>query len=84
MLLAAFGKLLVTATDPLPVPLTSLLHLLSLPRHHLGGDEETRTPDLRRAKAALSHLSYIPFFFVNLANAPPLPSLNCSVGKALP
>ena len=25
------------------------------------GDEEARTPDLRRAKAALSHLSYIPF-----------------------
>lgn len=24
------------------------------------GDEETRTPDLRRAKAALSQLSYIP------------------------
>jgi hypothetical protein len=26
-----------------------------------GGDEEARTPDLRRAKAALSQLSYIPF-----------------------
>ena len=25
-----------------------------------GGDEETRTPDLRRAKAALYQLSYIP------------------------
>ena len=25
------------------------------------GDEEARTPDLRRAKAALSQLSYIPF-----------------------
>jgi hypothetical protein len=24
------------------------------------GDEETRTPDLRRARAALSQLSYIP------------------------
>ena len=27
----------------------------------LCGDEGTRTPDLRRAKAALSQLSYIPF-----------------------
>lgn len=26
----------------------------------LYGDEEARTPDLRRAKAALSQLSYIP------------------------
>ena len=30
--------------------------------HNLHGDEETRTPGLRRAKAALSQLSYIPFF----------------------
>ena len=27
-----------------------------------GGDEGTRTPDIRLAKAALSHLSYIPVF----------------------
>ena len=27
-----------------------------------GGDEGTRTPDFRLAKAALSHLSYIPRF----------------------
>ena len=26
----------------------------------LGGDEGTRTPDLLRAREALSHLSYIP------------------------
>ncbi len=28
----------------------------------LSGDEGIRTPDLRRAKAALSQLSYIPEF----------------------
>ena len=31
-----------------------------LPRLQSGGDEGTRTPDIRLAKAALSHLSYIP------------------------
>jgi hypothetical protein len=29
-------------------------------RNRSGGDEGIRTPDLRRAKAALSQLSYIP------------------------
>jgi hypothetical protein len=28
----------------------------------VGGAEEIRTPDLRRAKAALSQLSYGPFY----------------------
>ena len=31
----------------------------------LGGDEGTRTPDLLRAREALSHLSYIPNPIVN-------------------
>ena len=31
--------------------------------HLLSGDEGIRTPGLRRAKAALSQLSYIPKFF---------------------
>ena len=35
-----------------------LLHSLIQPQP--GGDEGTRTPDIRLAKAALSHLSYIP------------------------
>jgi hypothetical protein len=35
-----------------------LLH--SLIKAQPGGDEGTRTPDIRLAKAALSHLSYIP------------------------
>ena len=35
--------------------LTLLLHFVKL-----SGDEGIRTPDLRRAKAALSQLSYIP------------------------
>ena len=30
------------------------------PLYQLSGDEGIRTPDLRRAKAALSQLSYIP------------------------
>ena len=30
-----------------------------------GGDEGTRTPGLRRAKAALSHLSYIPKIYLS-------------------
>ena len=30
------------------------------PKFSLSGDEGIRTPDLRRAKAALSQLSYIP------------------------
>ena len=30
----------------------------------VGGDEEARTPGLRRAKAALSQLSYIPGHYV--------------------
>ena len=46
-------------------PLTSVFALLSkyLSSQHLlrYGDEGTRTPDLLRAKEALSHLSYIPF-----------------------
>ena len=29
------------------------------------GDEGTRTPDLLRAREALSHLSYIPYLIVN-------------------
>ena len=33
-------------------------------RNISGGAEEIRTPDLRRAKAALSQLSYGPFFRV--------------------
>ena len=33
---------------------------LSLPVSCPGGDEGSRTPGLRRAKAALSQLSYIP------------------------
>ncbi len=33
------------------------------PQFPLSGDEGIRTPDLRRAKAALSQLSYIPGTF---------------------
>jgi hypothetical protein len=44
--------------------ITPSLYLLSLssytPLLVLSGDEGTRTPDLRRARAALSQLSYIP------------------------
>ncbi len=36
----------------------------------LNGDEEARTPDLRRAKAALSQLSYIPGHFVQPQGGP--------------
>ena len=39
--------------------------IASTPHNHLGwlcGDEGTRTPDIRLAKAALSQLSYIPSF----------------------
>ena len=32
----------------------------------IGGDEETRTPDIRLAKAALSRLSYIPYLLVKV------------------
>jgi hypothetical protein len=32
----------------------------------LSGDEGIRTPDLRRAKAALSQLSYIPVYTVQV------------------
>ncbi len=35
------------------------------------GDEGTRTPDLRRAKAALSQLSYIPITTMGLAGLEP-------------
>ena len=31
-----------------------------MPLYRIGGDEQIRTADLRLAKAALSHLSYIP------------------------
>ena len=34
------------------------------------GDEEARTPDLRRAKAALSQLSYIPGHYVQSQGGP--------------
>src|SRR5690348_16024854 len=37
-----------------------------LEREHPGGDEGIRTPDLRRAKAALFQLSYVPVFRVGL------------------
>jgi hypothetical protein len=41
--------------------LINFTRLYSFP--HSGGDEGIRTPGLRRAKAALSHLSYIPKLF---------------------
>jgi hypothetical protein len=41
--------------------LINFTRLCSFP--HSGGDEGIRTPGLRRAKAALSHLSYIPKLF---------------------
>ena len=41
--------------------LVNFTRLCSFPRS--GGDEGIRTPGLRRAKAALSHLSYIPKLF---------------------
>jgi hypothetical protein len=44
---------LVAAQKPIPDP-----SLDGLP--FLNGDEGTRTPDLLRAREALSHLSYIP------------------------
>ena len=52
------------------LPLTSPLFML------LSGDEGIRTPDLRRAKAALSQLSYspgktIPFWAVGLSGLEP-------------
>ena len=37
-----------------------LLSSTFLPNHALSGDEGTRTPDPRLAKAVLSQLSYIP------------------------
>ena len=37
----------------------------------LSGDEGIRTPDLRRAKAALSQLSYIPGLLVGLSGLEP-------------
>ena len=40
--------------------LRSSFFLHSLIKAQPGGDEGTRTPDIRLAKAALSHLSYIP------------------------
>ena len=40
--------------------LTQTLVLVLKPVVAVGGDEEARTPGLRRAKAALSQLSYIP------------------------
>jgi hypothetical protein len=34
-------------------------------KNYLGGDEGDRTPDLCNAIAALSQLSYVPFFNVS-------------------
>ena len=51
-------------------PATLALLLGSQP----GGDEGTRTPDIRLAKAALSHLSYIPMVIRH--------GFNCYVSKA--
>ena len=52
---------------PASVPFLWLVHVvrrqsqkLTLLYQSLSGDEGIRTPDLRRAKAALSQLSYIP------------------------
>jgi hypothetical protein len=39
-----------------------------LEREHPGGDEGIRTPDLRRAKAALFQLSYVPSCFAVSSN----------------
>jgi hypothetical protein len=47
---------------PDPLFLTKLTRLFVSPV--LSGDEGIRTPGLRRAKAALSHLSYIPKVFI--------------------
>ena len=59
------GRHLLPAISPsllsaLFVSFQSLLLLRSLTRRAASGDEGTRTPDFRLAKAALSHLSYIP------------------------
>ena len=37
--------------------------ILAFSSSQSGGDEGTRTPDIRLAKAALSQLSYIPWFW---------------------
>ena len=46
----------------LQMPHAQNTRLCSVTKLLPNGDEETRTPDLRRAKAALSQLSYIPFW----------------------
>lgn len=46
---------------------TIYLFVFSLPLKH--GDKGTRTPDLRRAKAALSQLSYVPSSQCTMTNS---------------
>ena len=46
---------------PFTLRKVSLPDLSALGQQVVGGAEEIRTPDLRRAKAALSQLSYGPF-----------------------
>ena len=63
------------------------LHLPSyykrcLPRNISGGAEEIRTPDLRRAKAALSQLSYGPLLPL-AASGPGLTALYGSTASSL-
>jgi hypothetical protein len=64
-------------------PLTCFGHSVSQP----GGDEGTRTPDIRLAKAALSQLSYIPvyiFWGVGLTGFEPVtPALSAQCSNQL-
>ena len=56
----AIGALSNVLCCSAPWLLTSRLHLFPVPLLQRCGDEGTRTPDLRLAKASLSQLSYIP------------------------
>jgi hypothetical protein len=56
LFLKAFSFVLASAQRYKVTPALHTQFLSSQP----GGDEGTRTPDIRLAKAALSHLSYIP------------------------
>ena len=47
----------------------------------LDGDEETRTPDLRRAKAALYQLSYIPIWAFLDSNQGPQSYQDCALAN---
>jgi hypothetical protein len=77
--MAAFDCQLVVISSVIQAPKNYFIPFVSLSQGPLviGGAEEIRTPDLRRAKAALSQLSYGPLLTTSLRpgvqDAPPRP-----------